>query len=641
MPLTKLQFRPGVNRETTSYTNEGGWYDCDKVRFRFGTPEKIGGWQKISNRSYLGTTRILHAFVSVDNSRYVGNGTNLKYYLEEGGGYNDITPLRLTTAAGDVTFSAANGSSTLTVTDASHGVTAKDFVTFTGAAPLGGAIKAAILNQEYEVNTVVDDNVYTVVARQVATLGQITIGGQYTPTPILATPNDTGNGGNSTKGLYQVETGLDTTVSGTGWGAGPYGRGTWGSGASIAAVSDILRLWSNDNFGEDLIINIRNGGIYYWDKSTNGAPFSRAVALSDIAGADVTTPTIAKQVMVSDRDRHVLAFGCDSQDNIGVQDPLLIRFSDQENPLIWSAQATNTAGDLRIGTGSEIITAVETRQQILVFTDSSLHAMQYLGPPFTFGISLLSANTTIASPLAAVAVDDTVYWMGEQDFYVYSGQVQKLPCSVRSYVFGNFNSVQQEKVTSGVNSSFSEVWWFYPSASSSTLDRYVVFNYQENAWYYGALGRSSWIDRGISPFPIAAGLDGFLYYHEFGSDDGSANPPAAIPSFIESSQMSIGSGDSFVFLTRLIPDITFEGSSAAAPAVSMTLETRPFPGSAYTGTKSNAVVRSAVVPVEQFTDQVFVRLRGRSFSFKINSSDTGVDWRLGTPRVDLRPDGRR
>lgn len=641
MPLTKLQFRPGVNRETTSYTNEGGWYDCDKVRFRFGTPEKIGGWQKISSRSYLGTSRILHAFVSVDNSRYVGNGTNLKYYLEEGGGYNDITPLRLTTAAGDVTFSAANGSSTLTVTDIKHGVTAKDFVTFTGAAPLGGAIKAAILNQEYEVNTVVDDNVYTVVARQVATLGQITIGGQYTPTPILATPSDTGNGGNSTKGLYQVETGLDTTVSGTGWGAGSYGRGTWGSGASIAAVSDILRLWSNDNFGEDLIINIRNGGIYYWDKSTNGAPFSRAVALSDIAGADVTTPTIAKQIMVSDRDRHVLAFGCDSQDNIGVQDPLLIRFSDQENPLIWSAQATNTAGDLRIGTGSEIITAVETRQQILVFTDSSLHAMQYLGPPFTFGISLLSANTTIASPLAAVAVDDTVYWMGEQDFYVYSGQVQKLPCSVRSYVFGNFNSVQQEKVTSGVNSSFSEVWWFYPSASSSTLDRYVVFNYQENAWYYGALGRSSWIDRGISPFPIAAGLDGFLYYHEFGSDDGSANPPAAIPSFIESSQMSIGSGDSFVFLTRLIPDITFEGSSAAAPAVSMTLETRPFPGSAYTGTKSNAVVRSAVVPVEQFTDQVFVRLRGRSFSFKINSSDTGVDWRLGTPRVDLRPDGRR
>ena len=641
MPLTKLQFRPGVNRETTSYTNEGGWYDCDKVRFRFGTPEKIGGWQKISSRSYLGTSRILHAFVSVDNSRYVGNGTNLKYYLEEGGGYNDITPLRLTTAAGDVTFSAANGSSTLTVTDIKHGVTAKDFVTFTGAAPLGGAIKAAILNQEYEVNTVVDDNVYTVVARQVATLGQITIGGQYTPTPILATPSDTGNGGNSTKGLYQVETGLDTTVSGTGWGAGSYGRGTWGSGASIAAVSDILRLWSNDNFGEDLIINIRNGGIYYWDKSTNGAPFSRAVALSDIAGADVTTPTIAKQIMVSDRDRHVLAFGCDSQENIGVQDPLLIRFSDQENPLIWSAQATNTAGDLRIGTGSEIITAVETRQQILVFTDSSLHAMQYLGPPFTFGISLLSANTTIASPLAAVAVDDTVYWMGEQDFYVYSGQVQKLPCSVRSYVFGNFNSVQQEKVTSGVNSSFSEVWWFYPSASSSTLDRYVVFNYQENAWYYGALGRSSWIDRGISPFPIAAGLDGFLYYHEFGSDDGSANPPAAIPSFIESSQMSIGSGDSFVFLTRLIPDITFEGSSAAAPAVLMTLETRPFPGSAYTGTKSNAVVRSAVVPVEQFTDQVFVRLRGRSFSFKINSSDTGVDWRLGTPRVDLRPDGRR
>ena len=641
MPLTKLQFRPGVNRETTSYSNEGGWYDCDKVRFRFGTPEKIGGWEKLSANSFLGTARALHSFVALDGTSYLGVGTHLKYYLEEGGGYNDITPLRETTAAGAATFAAANGSSTLTVTDAAHGCNENDFVTFSGAVSLGGLVTAAVLNQEYQILTVVNTSSYQIQAREVATLSQITIDGQYTPTLIVANGSDTGNGGGSIVCEYQIVTGLDTTVAGTGWGAGTYSRGTWGSGSSLIAVGDILRIWSHDNFGEDLIINVRNGGIYYWDKSTSSAPYQRAVALSSLAGADPTTPTIAKQVMISDRDRHVLVFGCDSESNPGVQDPLLIRFSDQENPLVWSAQALNTAGDLRIGTGSEIITAVETRQQILVFTDRSLHAMQYLGPPFTFGISMLAENVTIASPLSAVAVDDSVYWMGEEEFYVYTGQVQKLPCSVRSYVFGDFNASQSEKVTAAVNSSFSEVWWFYPSANSDVNDKYVVFNYQEQAWYYGTLDRSAWLDRGIAQFPIAAGLDGYLYYHEFGQDDGSVNPPAAIPSFIESSQMSIGAGDNFVFLSRLIPDITFEGSSSPTPAVTMTLETRQFPGTAYTGTKSNTVQRSATVPVEQFTDQVFVRLRGRSFAFKINSTDTGVEWRLGTPRVDLRPDGRR
>ena len=641
MPLTKLQFRPGVNRETTSYSNEGGWFDCDKVRFRFGTPEKIGGWEKLSGQSFLGTARALHPFVALDGTSFLGVGTHLKYYLEEGGGFNDITPLRVTTAAGAATFAAANGSSTITVTDADHGANENDFVTFSGAASLGGLVTAAVLNQEYQIFNIVSTSAYQIKARAVATVAAITVAGQYTPTLIVANGSDTGNGGGSVVCKYQIVTGLDTTVSGTGWGAGTYSRGTWGSGASLTAVGDILRIWTHDNFGEDLIINVRDGGIYYWDKSTSSAPFARAVALSDLAGADATTPTVAKQVLISDRDRHVIVFGCDAQNNIGVQDPLLIRFSDQENPLVWTAQPTNTAGDLRIGTGSEIITAVETRQQILVFTDRSLHAMQYLGPPFTFGISLISENITIASPLSAIAVDDSVYWMGEEEFYVYTGQVQKLPCSVRSYVFGDFNTSQSEKVTAAVNSSFSEIWWFYPSAGSETNDKYVVFNYQEQAWYYGTIARSAWIDRGISQFPISAGLDGYLYYHEFGQDDGSVNPPAAIPSFIESSQMSIGAGDNFVFLSRLIPDVTFDGSSSPTPSVSMTLETRQFPGTAYTGTKSNTVQRSATVPVEQFTDQVFVRLRGRSFAFKIDSSDTGVEWRLGTPRVDLRPDGRR
>jgi hypothetical protein len=641
MPLQKLQFRPGVNRETTSYTNEGGWFDCDKVRFRFGTPEKIGGWERLSGKSFLGTCRALHPFVALDGTSYIGVGTHLKYYINEGGAYADITPIRETTAAGDVTFAATNGSSTITVTDTDHGANENDFVTFSGAVSLGGQITADVLNQEYQISRVENANTYEIVAREVNTLSNITIDGQYTPVPVIADGSDTGNGGASVVGTYQVQTGLDTTVAGTGWGAGTWSRGAWGSGATLTAIGDTLRIWSHDNFGEDLIINIRNGGIYYWDKSTSSAPFTRAVALSDLAGADATTPTIAKQVLISDRDRHVIVFGCDPENNIGTQDPLLIRFSDQENPLVWSAAATNTAGDLRIGTGSEIITALETRQQILVFTDTSLHAMQYLGPPFTFGINEIATNVTIAGPLAAVAVDDLVFWMGEEDFYMYTGQVQKLPCSVRSYVFNDFNVSQQEKVTCGVNSAYSEIWWFYPSADSDNIDKYVVYNYQEQVWYYGALPRSVWLDRGINQYPIAASLDGYLYFHEFGTDDGSVNPPASIDAYIESSQMSIGAGDNFVFLSRLIPDVTFNGSTAEAPSVDFTLQTRNWPGAAYSSTTDSPVTRSATVPVEQFTNEVNIRLRGRSFAFKIASDETGVGWRLGTPRVDMRQDGRR
>ena len=641
MPLQKLQFKPGVNRETTSYSNEGGWFDVDKVRFRFGTPEKIGGWERLSGKSFLGTCRALHPFVALDGTSYIGVGTHLKYYINEGGAYADITPIRETTAAGDVTFAATNGSSTITVTDNNHGAQENDFVTFSGAVSLGGQITADVLNQEYQIARVENSNTYEIVAREVNTLANITIDGAYTPVPVVADGSDTGNGGASVVGTYQVQTGLDTTVAGTGWGAGTWSRGTWGSGASLTAIGDTLRIWSHDNFGEDLIINIRNGGIYYWDKSTSSAPFARAVALSSLAGADATTPTIAKQVMISDRDRHVIVFGCDPENDIGTQDPLLIRFSDQENPLVWAASATNTAGDLRIGTGSEIITALETRQQILVFTDVSLHAMQYLGPPFTFGINEISANVTIAGPLAAIAVDDLVFWMGEQEFYMYTGQVQKLPCSVRSYVFNDFNVSQQEKVTCGVNSAYSEIWWFYPSADSDNINRYVVYNYQEQVWYYGVLDRSVWIDRGINQYPIAAALDGYLYFHEFGTDDGSVNPPAAIDSYIESSQMSIGAGDNFVFLSRLIPDVTFNGSTGPSPSVDFTLETRNWPGADYTSTNTSAVTRSATVPVEQFTNEVNIRLRGRSFAFKIASDETGVGWRLGTPRVDMRPDGRR
>jgi|TARA_R110002095_G_scaffold81964_3_gene71229 hypothetical protein len=640
MPLTKLQFRPGVNRETTSYTNEGGWFDCDKIRFRFGTPEKIGGWAKKSGRSYLGTARALHPFVALDGTQFLGVGTHLKYYIDEGGGFNDITPLRVSTAAGDVVFSATNGSSTITATDSNHGALAGDFVTFSGAVSLGGTITAAVLNQEYEIVTVTSVNAYTFVARTVSTIADNTVDGVLVYVPVLANSSDSGNGGGSIIGAYQVNIGLDTTVSGTGWGAGTWGRDTWGSSASLLVSGSTLRIWTHDNLGEDLLINVRDAGIFYWDKSARSAPFLPAQALSDLS-TDVTTPTIAKQVLVSDVDRHTIVFGCDAQNDIGVQDPLLIRFSDQANPLVWQSLATNTAGDLRLGSGSEIIMAVETKQQIMVWTDSSLHAMQFIGPPFTFGITQVAENITIASPLSAAAVDDNIYWMGVEDFYIYSGQVQKLPCSVRSYVFDDFNSAQSEKVCAGVNSSFSEIWWFYPSASSAENDKYVVFNYQEQVWYYGELNRTAWLDRGITSNPVGASTDNYLYLQESGFDDGSTSPVSAVTSYIESSQMDIGDGDHFVFLKRLIPDITFADSTATAPSANFTLEARNFPGENYTNSDTNPVIRSSTVPVEQFTNVVNLRLRGRSFALKVESVDTGVGWRLGSPRVDMQQDGRR
>jgi hypothetical protein len=399
-----------------------------------------------------------------------------------------------------------------------------------------------------------------------------------------------------------------------------------------------LRIWSHDNFGEDLIINVRDGDIFYWDK-TNGLA-NRAVELASLAGAS-SAPTIAKQVMVSDRDRHVIAFGCDSELEPGVQDPLLIRFSDQENITQWQSRVDNTAGDLRIGSGSKIITAVETRQQILVFTDVSLHAMQFLGPPFTFGINAISENITIASPLAAIAVEDNVYWMGAEEFYAYGGAVQRIPCSVRDYVFTNINNDQLEKVTAGLNTAFSEVTWFYPSANSSENDSYVTYNYDQKIWYYGLMSRTCWLDRGVNNDPLAASPDHYLYFQEIGFDDGSTSPATGITSYIESSQMDLGEGDQFAFMRRLIPDLTFRDSTSPSPQATMTLKVRNFPGGNYLSSDSRSVVKTASIPVEQFTEQVFVRLRGRSFAFRIESEDTGVGWRLGSPRVDVRPDGRR
>ena len=641
MPLTKLQFRPGVNRETTSYTNEGGWFNSDKVRFRSGLPEKIGGWQKNGDNSFLGTARSLHTWVNLSGTKLTGVGTSLKLYINQGGEFYDVTPLRSTTAAGDVTFSATNGSSVITVTDTNHGAAKNDFVTFSGAASLGGNITANVLNQEYQITEIVDTNSYKISARAASTtIKSITVDGQINASAVTANSSDTGNGGSSVVGKYQINTGLTNVVTGTGWGAGTWGGGTWGT-ASPLTVVNTLRIWTQDNFGEDLLSCVRDGGIFFWDTSTDSLGTDRVTALASLAGADAETPTIAKQVLVSDRDRHVIVFGCDGETSIGTQDPLLIRFSSQESLTTWKAETTNTAGELRISSGSEIITAVETKSQILVFTDVSVHSMQFLGPPFTFGVSQISENTTIMGPMSAKAVDDAVFWMGFEDFYVYNGQVQKLPCTVRSYVFNDFNSSQSEKVTAALNSSNSEIWWFYPSASSTEIDRYVIYNYEERVWYFGTLPRTVWLDRGVNNFPLAASTDGYLYDHENGLNDGSTNPPTPMTSFIESSQLSIGEGNNFVFLSRLIPDITFDGSVTNGPSADFTLQARNFPGGQYLQTKDSEVVQSATTPVEQFTEQAFVRLRGRSFALKVQSDSIDMQWRLGTARVDARQDGRR
>jgi len=640
MPLQKLQFQPGINRETTSYTNEGGWYDCDKVRFRSGFPEKIGGWSKVGFNSFLGSCRALWPWRTLGLDTYLGVGTHLKYYVEYGNGYYDITPIRSTTAAGDVTFSATDGSTTITVNDPSHGAVQNDFVTFSGATSLGGNITADVLNQEYQIAEILDTSSYTIIAREVASLSDITVDGQYTPTPVTANASDTGNGGALVVGTYQISVGLDTSIVGTGWGAGPWSRGTWGSGATVDLITDTLRIWTHDNFGEDLLFNVMNGGIYYWDSSGISPLTTRGVALSDLPGADLA-PTIATKVLVSDVDRHVIAFGCDPLENIGQQDPLLIRFSDQENVVDWNPTTTNTAGDLRLGSGSKIVTAIETRQQILVFTDVSLHAMQYIGPPFTFGINMISENITIRSPISVAAVEDTVYWMGKNEFYVYNGGVQTLPCSVRDYVFSDFNTTQAEKCFASVNSSFSEIWWFYPSADSDNNDRYVIYNYLQNVWYYGNLTRTAWIDRGVNETPIAAGRDGYLYNHEVGFDDGSTSPASAITAYIESSQFDLGEGDQFSFVRRLIPDLTFRNSTSNDSTVNFTLKARNFPGGAYLQSNSKSVEKTASVPVEQFTQDAHIRLRGRSMAIRVDSDITGTGWRLGSPRIDVRTDGRR
>jgi len=620
MALTKLIFRPGINRETTAYANEGGWFDGNLIRFRAGKPERIGGWTRYTNAQMLGTGRSLFSWVALNGTIYTGLGTNLKYYVVRGSGLNDITPIRETTTAGDVTFAATNGSSVITVSDNANGCVLNDFVTFSGAVSLGGNVTATVLNAQHQITRIVDSDTY-----------EITLS-------VTANASDSGNGGASVIGVYQINTGLDTSVYGTGWGTGSWSRGTWGSGSSISAAGSQLRTWTQDNFGEDLVICVHDGGIYYWDASAGLA--ARAVALEDLAGAQAA-PTVAKCIIVSEKDRHIIAFGCDPEATPGVQDPLIIRFSDQESPTEWRTLPTTTAGELRIGTGSEIITAVQTKQQVAVFTDTSVHAFSYIGPPYTFGLQEVSSAISIMSANAAVAVGDTVYWMGKNEFYAYDGAVVQIPCDVKEYVFSGINTSQELKVCAGHCSSFSEVWWFYPSTEGSENDSYVVYNYEQRIWYYGTLSRTAWADRNVLGYPIAVSPDGYVYYQENGFDDGSANPPVAIAPYIESSVVDMGEGDQFMFATRVIPDITFRNSTNASPTATLTIKARNFPGGAYFASDSDPVTKTASIPVEQFTNELYIRLRGRSMSLRLESNQAGTAWRLGDPRIDMRSDGRK
>ena len=731
MPLQKLEFRPGINREGTTLANEGGWFESDKVRFRSGYPEKIGGWildgginassLKPSTGIYWGVCRAMWNWLNLVGYNLLGLGTNLKYYIQNGTGgvFYDITPIRITTAAGEVTFAASNGSKTITVTDAGHGAQTGDFVTYSGAVSLGGVITATILNAEFQI-TYLSSNTYTITSS------------------VAANASDSGNGGGSVVGAYQITTGNEVFTQNVGWGAGGWGglivgtatnqlngainnsvttitvddttafaaagnilidsenisytsknsteflgctRGLSGTGSGAAAshadnaavvqsttftgwgvsapagqgIGEQLRLWSQSNFGEDLVFNPRGGALYYWANAANPNVFNRGQLLGPSAtvttkagsiSIDSSCPTIVNIVMVSDASRFVLAFGCTDYGS-AIQNPLLIRWSDQESIATWAPAVTNQAGSYQLSHGSQIVAAMQTRQEILVFTDSAIYSMQYLGPPYVWGFQLMGDNISIAGPSAIATANNVTYWMGTDKFYMYSGRVETLPCSLRQYVYNDINLTQSFQFFAGTSEGYNEIWWYYCSTNSTTIDRYVIFNHLERTWYYGTLARSYWLDSPLRATPMAAGYNGQLIYHENGNDDGTTSPPSPIEAYVQSSDFDIGDGHNFGLVTRIIPDVTFDGSTVNNPSLDFTVRPRQFPGTNY-GTSDSPTVTSTqdyqsvrYYTVQQFTQQVFVRVRGRQMAFKIVSNDLGVAWQLGVPRIDARPDGRR
>ena len=702
MALQKILYKPGVNRENTRYTTEGGWYECDKIRFRQGNPEKIGGWTQFSSNTFLGTCRSLWNWVTLANQNLVGVGTNLKFYICQGGAFYDITPIRDTVTLTNP-FTATNGSSTITVTDSAHGCVTGDYVTYSGSGitGLGGNITASVLTNQFQV-TVINANSYT-----------ITVSATANATDVSGSP-----GGGSVVTQYQVNTGTAIQIPLVGWGAGAWGQGTWGIGSTTATS---LQLWNQTNFGQNLIYGPRGGGLYYWDAevgpsdiqvtisnaspgvitlpagfnfidgtaitftstgvlptglsvgtvyfvvnstggtfnvatSFGGAPITTSSAGSGIQRisargidfvdlGDADTPLYQNFMTVSDASRFVIVFGTNDYGST-VLDPMLIRWSDQEDPFTWTPQATNQAGSLRLSHGSEIITAIQTRQEIAIFTDSTLYSLQYLGAPLVWGVQLLGDNISILSPNAAIIASGVIYWMGVDKFYKYDGRVQTLNCDLRRYVFQDFNIQQEQQVYAGTNEGFNEVWWFYPSANSSTTDRYVVYNYVEQVWHYGTMGRSAWLDSGLLPYPIATTYNNYIVNHEDGVDDNETGTAVAINAYISSSEFDIDDGHNFGYVWRVLPDLTFSGSSAAPngsqPQVTLTLYPLQNSGSGVGNAETKAVTLSTTYNItEEFNGQVYTRVRGRQLIFEIESNQLGTTWQLGAPRIDIRKDGRR
>ncbi len=642
MPLKKLEFRPGLNREGTDYANEGGWYDGDKIRFRSGFPEKIGGWSRMSNSQYLGTARSLWNWQALNGSNYLGVGTNIKYYIENGGTYNDITPYsEINTLSG--AFAAVDGSSTITVTDAGYNPSVGDYVVFSGAASLGGNITAPVLNQEYVVATVPSTTTYTIEAKDPST-----------GAPVLANSSDVGTGGATITASYQVPIGLNVYTVGTGWGAGAWSRGGWGSAYIGSGIGQQLRIWSNDNFGQDLVIAPRGGSIYYWEATSGvGARAQALSTLSTTKGFSGTyVPHTTNQIVSSAIQKFVIAMGANPYES-GTPNtdfnPMLVRWSDQINPFQWVPDITNQAGEFALTNGSYIMCARATRQEILIWSDSAIYSMQYLGAPYVWGFNILMDNISIMSPNAAITVNNVTYWMGTDKFYMYSGRVETLPCALRQYVFNDINKDQAFQVFAGSNEGYNEVWWFYISNSSNgtSIDKYVIYNYVDRVWYYGSMARSAWLDSGIRQYPMAADYNNRILYHESSVDDNAGETSLPINAYVQSSDFDIGDGHNFGFVWRILPDVNFNGSNVNNPYVTMTIRPRVNSGTPY-GQANNPQVTSAdnygttsVYNVQEFTGQVYTRLRGRQLAFRIESNNLGVSWQLGMPRIDIRPDGRR
>lgn len=628
MPLKKLLFRPGVNRENTRYAAESigaggtvqianataGWYDCDKVRFRAGTPEQIGGWAPFSVNFYRGICRSLWNWVTLDGDNLLGVGTNLKFYICQGGFYNDITPLRSTQTLTNP-FTTEVGSPIVEVVDAAGGFTDGDFVTFSGATAVGGLT----LNGEYQIN-VTSPTTYTVTAASNA--------------------SSTATGGGTVTAAYQLNVGPAIVLPLTGWGAGPWGYGLWGVGVS---PTDPIRLWSQSNFGEDLVFCPRGGALYYWD-ATSGVT-SRGVLVSSLPGAS-GVPAAASAVLISDVSRFVFALGA-ADIGSSTLDPMLIRWSDQESVVDWTPSPTNQAGSLRLSQGSKIVGAIQSRQEILVWTDAALYSVQFQGAPVGWGAQLVGENISVAGPNAMALASGVTYWMGVDKFYKYDGRTQTLRCDLRQYVFSDINTGQFDQVCCGTNEGFNEVWWFYCSKDSTVIDKYVVYNYAEDVWHYGTMGRTAWLDSGLQPYPIGATYSLNLVNHEFGVDDNETGTPQPMDSYITSAEFDLDDGHQFMFVWRVLPDLTFRGSTAENPQVTMTLLPLKNSGAGYTdpasvgGENFASVTRTAVLPIEKFTGQIYTRVRARQLAIKIEGNQLGLTWQLGAPRIDVRPDGRR